>query len=255
MNKCLVFFDLDGTLLHKLEGNSKNRFSSENIEALEKLKAAGHEIFVNSGRSLSLLPKELLDTVKFDGLICGTTYIEYHGEVLHRKLVPDEDVRSICRFAYERGYGLGVECEKEVYGVNGGAFHPCIDMTDNLDEYMKAPSELLVTKFTFDRAIDEKDIAMFSGMRFINSTFYSEAIPKGFDKAFGMKLLGEKLGVKRENLVAFGDAENDKEMLMYAGVSVLMNKGPKEFDEFITLRTEKNETGVAEGVDKIFFRG
>ena len=252
MNKCLVFFDLDGTLLHGLESGGINCFSRENIEALEKLKAAGHKIFINSGRSLSLLPRDLLNAIEFDGFVCGTTYIEYHGEVLHRKLVPDEDVRKICNYAKENGIGLGVECEKEVYGVNGGAFHTCIDMTENLDEYMKEPSKLLATKFTFDRPIPEEVIATFPNMKFINSTFYSEAFPAGFNKAFGMKFLGEKLGIPRENLVAFGDAENDEDMLRYAGISVLMNKGPREFDEFVTLRTEKNETGVAEGISKIF---
>lgn len=251
MNKCLVFFDLDGTLYHGVSG--KKVFFDEDIKALHRLKEAGHEVFVNSNRSLSLMPKDLLDAVGFDGIVCGSTYVEYHGEVLHRVLIDDDVVRRICYMAYENGWRIILECEKEVYGVHGGVCHPAVDMTSNLDEYMKDPSKLLVTKFTFDRDIPSDVMAMFPELKFINMGRYAEGIAKGYDKSFGMKLLGEKLGVKRENIVAFGDSLNDREMLRYAGVSVLMNHGPKEFDEFITLRTEKDITGVAEAIEKIFF--
>ena len=75
MEKHLVFFDVDGTLLFK------NSICESDIKALNALKAAGHEIFLNTGRSRSILPKELLKAVKFDGFICGSVYIEYHGKV------------------------------------------------------------------------------------------------------------------------------------------------------------------------------
>ncbi len=251
MNKSLVFFDLDGTLYHWID--EKKRFFDEDIAALHRLKKAGHEIFVNSNRSPSLMPKDLLDAAGFDGLACGCTYIEYHGEVLHRKAIDDDVVRRICYFAYENGWRVGLECEKEVYGVHGGIFHPAIDMTPRLSEYMKEPSKLRVTKFTFDREIPDEVMAMFPEIKFINMGRYAEGVYKGYDKSFGMKLLGEKLSVKRENLVAFGDSLNDYEMLRYAGVSVVMHNGPCEFDEFITLRTDNDILGVAEGIDKIFF--
>ncbi len=252
MDKSLVFFDLDGTLLHLVDG--EKRFFKEDIDALHRLKAAGHEIFVNSNRSLSLMPKELLDAAGFDGLVCGCTYIEHHGKVLHRKLISDDVIRRLCYYAYENGWRVGLEAEKEVYGVHGGIFHPAIDMTPNLSEYMKEPSKLLVTKFTFDREVTPEVIEMFPEIRFINMGRFAEGTASGYGKSFGMKLLGEKLGVERENLVAFGDSFNDYEMLRYAGISVLMSKGPREFDEFITLRTEKDVLGVSEAIDKIFFK-
>lgn len=251
MNKSLVFFDLDGTLYHWVNG--EKRFFDEDIAALHRLKKAGHEIFVNSNRSRSLMPTDLLLAAGFDGLVCGCTYIEYHGEVLHRKAVEDDVVRRLCYFAYENGWRVGLECEKEVYGVHGGVFHPAIDMTPRLSEYMKEPSKLRITKFTFDRDVPNEVMAMFPEIKFINMGRYAEGVYKGYDKSFGMKLLGEKLSVKRENLVAFGDSLNDYEMLRYAGVSVVMHKGPREFDEFITLRTDNDILGVAEGIDKIFF--
>ncbi|MBR5539023.1 MAG: HAD family phosphatase [Clostridia bacterium] len=251
MNKSLVFFDLDNTLLHRLDG--KKSFVDEDINALHKLKEAGHEIFVNSGRSRSLMPDDLLDAVGFDGLICGSTYIEYHGEVIHH-VIPDDDlIRRMCYFAHNEGWQVGLECEKEVYGIHGGIFHPAIDMSPSLDEFMKEPSKLLFTKFTFDRDVSSDVQEKFPEIKFINFGRFAEGIIAGYDKAFGMKLLGERLCVPRENLVAFGDSVNDYEMLRFAGVSVLMNNGPKEFDEFITLRTDKACGGVAEGIEKIFF--
>lgn len=252
MNRSLVFFDIDGTLLHRIDG--EKRFLPEDVEAVQRLKAAGHEVFVNSGRSRSLMPKDMLDAFGFDGLVCGSTYVEYHGEVVHRKQISDDVVRRLCYYAEENGWHVGLECEKEVYGIHGGAFHPAIDMSDDLDTYMKEPSKLLVTKFTFDREATDEVKEMFPEIKFVNLGRYCEGLMAGYDKDFGMKFLGEMLSVKRENIVAFGDSLNDYEMFRYAGVGVLMNRGPKELDEFVTLRTDKTVGGVAEGIEKIFFK-
>ncbi len=251
MDKSLVFFDLDGTLLHG--GFGKNALSAENTKALLRLKEAGHEIFINSGRSPSLMPKDLLNEVDFDGFVCGSTYIEYHGEVLHR-VIPDDDlIRRICYYTHNAGWRVGLECEKEVYGINGGIFHPAINMSPRLDEFMKEPSKLLVTKFTFDRDVTDEVKRMFPEIYFINFGGFSEGIIAGYNKAFGMKFLEERLGIEHKNIVAFGDSVNDIEMLRYAGISVLMHSGPKEFDEFITFRTDTDRNGVCEGINKIFF--
>ena len=43
--------------------------------------------------------------------------------------------------------------------------------------------------------------------------------PRGMNKAYGLKLLGRKLGIEPSEMVAFGDSGNDVEMLRYAGMS------------------------------------
>jgi HAD superfamily hydrolase (TIGR01484 family) len=47
-----------------------------------------------------------------------------------------------------------------------------------------------------------------------------EVLPKGASKAAGLRIVLEKLNIAPENVMAMGDAENDKEMLKLAGVCV-----------------------------------
>ena len=248
MEKHLVFFDVDGTLLfgHK-------EICESDIKALRKLQAAGHEIFINTGRSRSIVPKELLKAVKFDGFVCGSVYVEYHGKVLHRAYVDDETLRGFCRYARDNGIRLILEGEKESYGVNGGCFHPCIDITEALEDCLIDPSFMKVTKMTADCDVPPRVSARFPNIRCINFGKYSEQIVAGYDKAFGMKMLCDKLKVPYTNTAAFGDSVNDVEMLKFANKAIIMHSAPNKLDEYATLRTEADQGGVAEGIEKIFF--
>ena len=248
MEKHLVFFDVDGTLsFHNGE------ISEANVNALKKLRAAGHEIFLNTGRSRAVIPKSFTDAVQFDGFICGSTYVEYHGKVLHRVCIDDETVRGFCRYAKESGISLLLEGEKQSYGINGGCFHPCIDITEALEDCLTEPAFMRVTKMTSEWDIPKRVAAKFPKIRCINFGGYGEQIVAGYDKAFGMKLLCDKLGVKYENTAAFGDSVNDIEMLKFASKSVIMKSAPASLDEYATLRTSLDDGGVAEGIEKIFF--
>lgn len=243
MEKYLVFFDVDGTtVFHNTE------IHAEDVEALKRLKAAGHEIFLNTGRSRSILPKELLKKVQFDGFVCGSTYIEYHGKVLHRACIDDETLRGFCRYAKDSGIGLLLEGEQTSYGINGGCFHPNVDITEALEDCLVEPSAMRVTKMTADCDIPKRVFIRFPKIRCINFGGYSEQIVQGFDKAFGMQLLCERIGVPRARTVAFGDSVNDTEMLAFAGKGVVMPEAPAALEAHATLRAT-----VAEGIAKIFF--
>ena len=44
----------------------------------------------------------------------------------------------------------------------------------------------------------------------------------------GIKRYLELTGIKREEIIAFGDAENDLDMLRFAGIGVAMGNGAEE---------------------------
>ena len=248
MEKQVVFFDVDGTLLF-----NNTEICEDDVKALNALQKAGHEIFLNTGRSRSILPHELLKKVKFDGFVCGSVYVEYHGKVLHRECIDDESIRGFCRYAKDEGVSLLLEGEKECYGINGGCFHPCVDITEAIAHVLVDPSFMKVTKMTADRDIPKRVALRFKDIRCINFGGYSEQIVTGYDKAFGMKMLCDRLRVPYSNTVAFGDSVNDTEMLRFAGKGVVMHSAPAKLDEFACLRTELDKGGVAEGIEKIFF--
>ena len=69
---------------------------------------------------------------------------------------------------------------------------------------------------------------------------------KDAGKKSGVKFLTEYLGLSRENVAAFGDADNDTDMIEYAGVGIAMeNAAPhlKQIADHVTLHHDKD--GVA----------
>ncbi|MBQ4556448.1 MAG: HAD family phosphatase [Clostridia bacterium] len=248
MEKHLVFFDIDGTLVFNKIG-----ISEKNVAALRRLKEDGHLIFINSGRSRYIVPKLLTQAVEFDGFICGSSYVEYHGEVLNRVVVDRDTIETVCRLGLDNGMRVIFEGEDNAYGINGGAFHACVDITADFESYLDKTEEMRVTKITFDRDLSDDIIDRLPMLRVINFGRYSEAVAKGYDKAFGMNLLCEKLGVPRERTVAFGDSVNDIEMLKFAGKGVIMKSAPAMLDEYSVIRTDSDHEGVAEGIERIFF--
>ena len=78
----------------------------------------------------------------------------------------------------------------------------------------------------------------------------------GVNKGTGLVNLGRLLGIKREEIMACGDGDNDTVMLREAGFGVAMGNAEeqvKEAADHITLTNE--EEGVAEAIEKFVLRG
>lgn len=67
-----------------------------------------------------------------------------------------------------------------------------------------------------------------------------------------MKLIAEIEGVSRGQIVAFGDSLNDRGMLEYAGIRVVMKNAPAELDLLADIRTSEDITGVSEIMNRYF---
>lgn len=81
MNKNIIFFDIDGTIIdektHIIPDSAK--------KAIKLARQNGHLAFINTGRTLCQI-KTLKEEIEFDGFICGCgTYIEYNNEMLYHK--------------------------------------------------------------------------------------------------------------------------------------------------------------------------
>ena len=74
---------------------------------------------------------------------------------------------------------------------------------------------------------------------------------KNVDKWYALEFLIEKLGKKKEEVIAIGDNYNDKKMIEEAGVGITM-KGTTpniaEVADYIT--DDNNNEGVAKAIEK-----
>ena len=79
-----------------------------------------------------------------------------------------------------------------------------------------------------------------------SAPFFVEVMAQGIDKAASLDRLVSKLGIKQEEVMAFGDGYNDLSMIEYAGLGVAMANavdGVKERANVVTL--SNNDDGIA----------
>src|SRR5699024_1999493 len=73
-----------------------------------------------------------------------------------------------------------------------------------------------------------------------------EIVKKGINKAVGLHKLAHYYHIPQEQIIAFGDGDNDLEMIDYAGVGVAMENGIDELKHIANYVTNTNEaSGVA----------
>lgn len=72
-----------------------------------------------------------------------------------------------------------------------------------------------------------------------------DVLPHNGSKAETLKFVADKFGFAQADIMAFGDGNNDMEMLAYAGVGVAMGNGKEDLkavSDFVTL--SNNEGGI-----------
>ncbi len=81
-----------------------------------------------------------------------------------------------------------------------------------------------------------------------------EFMPRGVNKATALEKVAREFGVKREEVLAFGDGENDIQMLVWAGLGVAMRHGNAKAIAAAKMVSPPGppETAFARAVDEIF---
>lgn len=231
-----LFFDYDGTLTHN------GTISDMNIEYLAKARAAGHKIFLNTGRSKGNVPDHVKENINWNGMICGSGYMEYEGKVLFEKHLSPDVLKSALDYAEQKGTRILFEAVDEVYSN-----HP--------NEWLKPicgfGDELRIINATVNMPLPPEDREIFSEAKLCELPGYFEITSKGIGKDTGLRFIEENLGVPHEDVIVFGDSENDIEMLKFAHTSVIMHHAPKFLDKYASMRTESDENGVAEALIKL----
>jgi len=92
-----------------------------------------------------------------------------------------------------------------------------------------------------------------AGVEITSSWEYNfEVLPAGVNKGTSLAKLAARLGVPRERVMAIGDQENDREMLLWAGYGVAMGNAIPEIQAISRFVTADNAShGVAEAVGRV----
>ena len=89
-----------------------------------------------------------------------------------------------------------------------------------------------------------------SGM--FTADWYFEYTAPGIDKACALEGALPKLGIDASEVVSFGDGQNDKSMIEWAGTGVAMGNAVDEVKAVAQMVTaNNNEDGIAVALDKL----
>lgn len=255
MNKKAVFFDIDGTLCDR-----KGKILESTKEAIKKLRENGHLAFLCSGRSRGYIRNEELLGIGFDGVVaaCGT-HVDFHKETVFERLLSTEQIAHILAVSKKHGMPVIFEGPEYLY-ANPGEFSddPYVvflrkEMGEKVQVIPDDASGVTANKFSGELLPSFEAFAHDLGAEFElvahSKERVFEAVPKGFNKATGIKTVCEIFALPLEDTYAFGDSENDLEMLEVVGCGVAMGNGServKETADYIT--TDVNEDGIANGL-------
>lgn len=225
-----AFFDVDGTLL----SYRTRKVCDSARKAIARLQEQGILCIVATGRHMIQMSKLPVGDIPFDAFV-----------MLNGQLVLDKQQNVLFDVPVE-----GKAKDFLVKSFNGHTF-PAI-IVEEKDMYLNYVSDH-VTEVNTTMSIALAPLSDYKGGNIYQVCAYlrpedehlldpiredcvmtswhyggKDIIASGGGKMAGIKRYLEHAGIKREEIIAFGDAENDLDMIRFAGIGVAMGNGTEE---------------------------
>ena len=230
-----AFFDIDGTLV----GFHEAEIRDEVLDALETLRRKGIRLYISSGR-----PKGLIRNLKnypFDGYITmNGSLVTLGDEVIYSAPLPREAAVRIAEISCREGFaavafmadGMGINLQNDITARINKMIHvpdfPTIPLVETVRENQVYQYTVYVTQDQLETYY----------LPYVHGTAWPrwhpdfiDATPAEASKAAAIARILERTGLKREEIIAFGDGGNDISMLQYAGIGVAMGNADAEVRE------------------------
>lgn len=255
----LIVLDLDGTLL-----TDEKHISPRTKQVLTKLKENGHQVMIATGRPYRA------SELYYHELGLTTPIVNFNGAFVHHPLqtswgsfhspldisLAKEIVEACNDFTF---HNIIAEVRDDIY------FHyhdeKLIDFlklgnpkitTGDLRNYLEQPPTSLLIHADEQHAAQISQHLAAVHAEVVNQRSWNdplhviEIVKNGLNKAVGIQKVANHLNIPKERIIAFGDEDNDLEMIDYAGTGVAMgNAIPslKTIANAVTLTNE--EDGIA----------
>ena len=261
----LAAIDLDGTLL----GPDK-KISDENEAAVRRLTQNGVKVIIASGRrhqNSIRFQRQLQLSGPIIACQGGLIRDGESGNVIEAHFLPQSAAREIAPEAEKHGvqtiyYHLDhlYVAERnnwwlDLYESRVGERAESLPNLDQLDG-----RRALKIVWYGDPAVLQKIrpevSAVYSGKVDVLSTESEnlEFMPRGINKATALAKVAEQFGIARQEVLTFGDGENDVQMLTWAGMGIAMRHGNSAAIAAAKLISPPGppETAFARAVDLLF---
>lgn len=242
----LIATDMDHTLL-----TEKGQLPPQMGSYIDRLTDAGILFAIASGRPIYTLRKLFAASKEKMAFICdngGSIYL--HGQNIYKSLIPVKEYQEMVGYVLDDTDGRPIVCGLDAAYIPKEdarfvpvykTFYANVKLVDDIRHL-----DVEANKFTiyFPNLDSEKQYKDVFGPAFGNR--YSVAVSDndwidimnfGVDKGRGMRMLGKELGIKANQMMAFGDSFNDVEMLQTVKYSYRVgnaNPGIYQYADYVT---------------------
>ncbi|MEY8441308.1 Cof-type HAD-IIB family hydrolase [Lactobacillaceae bacterium 24-114] len=235
MDQHLIAIDLDGTTL-----NNQSKLTSTTITTLRNAAKEGHIVSIITGR-----PYRIAQHI-YDQIGIKTPMVNFNGALTH---IPHTAWDKEYSVTLTKEIALDLLAHKEELGIETITVESknnfwANQATNKLPEFL--PDHLLPDEYLSKRNLTESPIAMTIQyepnsknkiIKMVNEKYgdfveprvwggpYNilELIHRGTHKESGMFYIAKEYNISKNNIIAFGDEQNDQEMISAAGRGVAMN--------------------------------
>jgi 5-amino-6-(5-phospho-D-ribitylamino)uracil phosphatase len=260
MEKHLIALDLDGTLL-----SDDKTIYQKTKQVLQKAMDLGHVVVIATGRP----HRASIQYYRELGL--NTPMVNMNGALIHH---PDDRKWDVVHspMSVRTAYEIVQAC----YDLNTKNImaevkdHVYLDKHDeeimnifvNNDDYpvtvgsikntlKEDPTSILISPredhiAELRQHLDDHHAEIIEHRKWGAPWHIIEIVRKGLNKAVGLQKIAHYFHIPQNRIIAFGDEDNDFEMIEYAGVGVAMGNGIQELKTLANHTTKTNEEeGVA----------
>lgn len=234
----LLVFDIDGTLVgpsHILDPYTRN--------ILLKLRDLGIHITIATGKNLPAT-RQIADDLEIElplVLSNGSIIETRHGKIHAKSVLPFQITKRVVEICEAENTNLVIyidndiimkEMNDDIFPIYNQVTYGIVEIGQwekleaRFSEVNKClvieqhhPQNLITLEKKFKQELADKSDIIFT------STKLLEVLPKGITKVTGIQRLIESLGIKMSEVMAFGDYDNDIEMLNAAGLGVVVENG------------------------------
>ena len=262
-----VFFDIDGTLV-----NDRKSVLKSTKEAIKIVKDQGVLVGVATGRG-PFFVKDLMDDLDLDFAVTyNGQYIFNKDRVLFASPIDKGSLRQIISYAKANQKEIAMGTRQAVVGSRimsfglsplsqlvsrfvpkfltrtiSNSFNRMVSKAvpqkeEDLLDLINQPVYqvlMLMTPEESNQAATELDHLKFTR----SNPFAADIINQGNSKLEGIRRVGKEYGFDLNQVMAFGDSDNDLEMLAGVGMSVAMGNGSSSVKEVAKHITTSNQEG------------
>lgn len=242
-----AFFDIDGTLF----SHTIHAIPESTRRTVTLLREKGIKVFIATGRSLKETKRVPLGDMKFDGYVTlnGQICLDAEENILFEAPIKGEDEAYLLDAFVNKKFPLAIVEKERIYinyiddsviRAQKSVHIPLLP----IKEYQGAPIYQFIGYM--NREETGKIAPKIPNCKI--TRWYDEGIDiisKDGGKANGIQKVLEFYGMTKEEIIAFGDSDNDMDMLEFAGIGVAMGNAEesvKAVADYVT--TDIDEDGI-----------